>query len=212
MKIESTACPSCAAQLPIHPGSQFCRCEHCGRAYVINWQGSESASLTGWEDLLSKVVDRTAYLEAGQRLQYIDAKDLPAADEKLTQKKQVHEQTLSYLRILNDQRQVETDKLLVPLAITAALAALLWYLVILVLEGDIWYWGLGAAIFFSIMAYAAFHGYWEAWKNIPEPIREAQLQVEATQKELMAAAADLKDLLLEREFCDRKMRVHRVLE
>jgi len=211
MKLESMSCPFCSAPLSLHPSSQYCRCEHCGREFIVNWHDSETAVLTAWETSLNKIVDRTAFLEAGQRLHFID-KDLSAAEAVVDEKTQAHLAASVRLKRLKDRQQAELERTLYIIGGILLFATMLWYLVIFVLEGSSWYWALAGALALSITVYVQWQEFQTSEGKAKARLKKAEAQVKEDKAEIAAAEAVLQDFLLEKEYCQRKVANYRVRE
>ncbi len=209
MKLEAMICPACSAPVQLYPESLYCRCEYCGRQFMVNRDDAMTAQLAELD--LKKVVHRTEFLEADKRLEYL-AKDLVVARESVAQAEELLHGAESDLKRLKAKNEKEMETAQQAGGIIGLVGAVLWYLVIFVLEGSDWYLAFAGAVVCSVLVWGATYDYKAAADDNAPAMRAAQAKRAEAQKGVEAAQGYVEDLLVEKDLCERRVHNYRVRE
>ena len=202
MKIEALTCPKCAAGLNIPEDRDFFTCESCGSKLRVDRPEIGPTRLTRFEVLLSRAVSQTKFLTAIQRLEIL-AGDLARANEAVTQAAASVEAATTERQTLDEKLRAavkEKEGLTVVLVLLAIGAG---FLTIQSLGGGSTLVWLLIAIGLSVGAWYNYDQRKHLVKEMPAKVQTAEEQINDARVRLAKAQADLQDLQLEEELCQR---------
>jgi membrane protein implicated in regulation of membrane protease activity len=209
MTQESERCPSCDAAMPLLSGIRHCRCGYCGSKFAVDWTDEDTPILTRFEDILAAGGGGDVAL-AGEKTDALEVAVADADHEVEAQQEQLRRTQSAY----RSEVQAFGEAIQGPQAWTLAaglLAAVMWFLVVFVLEGLPWYLGLVAAVLLSFLA-REVHRRWQGTEQRMQ-LRIAELgqMIEQAQVGVQEAQAHREDAYLERELWQAKASNQRVL-
>ena len=202
MKIEALTCPQCATRLNIPEDRGFFTCESCGSKLRVDRPETGPTRLTRFEVLLSRAVSQTKFLAAIQRLEIL-AGDLARANEAVTQATASVEAATQERQTLEEKLRAAVKQKEGLTVVLVLLAIGAWFLTIRSLGGENTLVWLLVAIGLSVGAWYNYHQWRHLVKEMPAKVQAAEEQINSARASLAKAQADLQDLQLEEELCQR---------
>lgn len=203
MKLVPVTCPTCSAPISLYNEQKHCHCDHCGINFVIDWSDSQSVNLTAFDTVLSKVVNTTGFLAADARLRYI-VDDIAGAESEVNFKSAEVNAARTTMNDIDRKYRERISSLLGYTLWTGLGAAIFWFLVIFILEGNAWYIAIFIALILSIATWIWGSQWRETLSQLPAKLKKAQMVVKEAKEKLREAQMRLQDFYLEQEFCKKQ--------
>lgn len=197
-------CPQCDAPFALATGQRHCRCPYCGSRFVVDWSDPEALDFTNFEAVLNAAANGHVFQAADQRLAELEVAIADAEDEVESRRELVRRAEAAYGQTILEAQHAITLPQARTLVVGLA-AALVWFLVVFVLENVAWYVGLVVGVGLVLLA-ADSHRVWQRTEEQGRRrMRDARQTIELAQAGLVESQAHLEDRALECELCQRQV-------